>query len=421
MSCNLQLQRNTKVFFSTIDLDGGGTVASMTPANTWRLEVLAGYAVSQSATTQDITSLESGTSPDRSTTRFNTVIDPVEWNFQVYMRPTGEETVSEGDGVSDSANVRPLADWFLWQALFSNAAPAIGGAENSAWQDEGIFSTATRATSANVAAHSPNSSSAQENHLYFLMDNIVYQVKYAAVNEATVDAAIDEIATTTWTGFGRTFVELQGIDRNNAISVFGGVLNDGTDLGATGNANAYAISAASSYHPWASWNVGGTIATASFIKNKLSTIDLHHTPDGGAAVNYVFPVTALSWSWNNNITYLTPEELNTLNSPIGNFTGARTIGGSITAYLRHQDGNSANLLRNIVTDTRVSHSNYANANVQVGGLTAPYVAFYMPAVQYNFPTHSIEDIITVTAEYLAQEPASSCGDGGEVTVFVKKS
>ena len=86
---SLNLQRNSEVFFSTVDLVNNGSSAAMTPSNTWKLEVLAGFAVTSSSATQDITSLESGTNPDRSQQRFNTAINPVDWNFQVYMRPTG--------------------------------------------------------------------------------------------------------------------------------------------------------------------------------------------------------------------------------------------------------------------------------------------------------------------------------------------
>ena len=72
MATALNLQRNSEVYMSTVDLDGGAASTAMTPRNTWRVEVLAGYAASQSSATQDITSLESGLNPDRSTQRFNT-------------------------------------------------------------------------------------------------------------------------------------------------------------------------------------------------------------------------------------------------------------------------------------------------------------------------------------------------------------
>ena len=120
----LNLQRNTEVFMSTVDLSASGTAADMTPRNTWKVEVLAGYAASQSSATQDITSMESGVTPDRSTQRFNTAINPVEWSFQTYLRPTG---VVNNDGVTvagmdrNSGNTQPLADWFLWQSLMSSA------------------------------------------------------------------------------------------------------------------------------------------------------------------------------------------------------------------------------------------------------------------------------------------------------------
>jgi len=442
MSCNLQLQRNTRLFLSTIDIDGGAAVADMTPSNTWRIKVLAGYAVSQAAATQDITALESGTTPDRSTTRFNTAIDPVEWNFQVYIRPTGAENGGDnggGDGISESNNVKAVADWFLWQALMSSTKAATsGGAEDSAWQVGGSFDSVDRSTSTNVAAHSSNFGSAPEYNLYVRMDNIFYQVKQTSVNEATVDATIDSIATTTWTGFGTDLVELTGIKRNNAVSVFGGTLNDGSIVkrnnavsvfggtlndgsAATGNANVLSISETSAYHTWGSYNVAGTLTTSEFIKNRLSSIDINFTPDGGSNTNYVFPVTALSWAWTNNITYLTPEELAALNTPIGNFTGARSITSSITAYLRHDTAESAQFLRDVTNDTRTSHSVAANANVIIGGATAPYMAFYLPATQFEFPVHNIDDIISITGGIQAQEPATSCGAGGEVELFSKRA
>lgn len=420
MSCNLNLQRNTKIFYSTVDLASGDPVGDMVPANTHQIEVLAGYAVSQDAATQDITTLESGLTPDRAVTRFNTAINPVEWNFQCYLKPTGiEDAAADGDGVSSTANVKPVADWFMWQAALSNTAPATGTEEQSAWEDNGIFRSVARSAASNVAAHTPNFAVAQENHLYIVMDNVYYQVSNAAVNEGSVDAAIDNIATTTWTGFGTNLIELRDDDRNNAVSVFGGVLNDGTEVAANGN--AYAVTATASYQPWNSYNVAGSITSASFIKNRLTTLDAFHTPEGGAAVNYTFPVTAMTWTLNNNITYLTPEELATLNSPIGNFAGSRTISGTFSAYLRHGGTQSATFLKNIVEDSRVSHSTAANANLHIGGTSAPYVAFYHPAVQYDFPTHSIEDVISVSAAFQAQETTENCGSGDEVTIFAKKS
>ena len=127
---SLNLQRNSEVFFSTVDIINGAGSTDIKPNNTWKLEVLAGFAVTSSAATQDITSLESGTDPDRSQQRCNTAINPVDWNFQTYLRPTGAETGAAENtttaATNQSGNVKPLADWFMWQSLVSNTKPATG-------------------------------------------------------------------------------------------------------------------------------------------------------------------------------------------------------------------------------------------------------------------------------------------------------
>ena len=195
---SLNLQRNSEVFYSTVDLINGAAVTSMNNENTWKLEVLAGFAVSSSAATQDITSLESGTDPDRSQQRFNTAINPVDWNFQTYLRPTGANSggtaPASGGGTNQTGNVVPLADWYMWQALVSNTSPSSGTTYTSVWKATGgnagkLMSTNVAATSGSHSTRS-NFSTALENHLYFKLDNVIYQVSKATVNQATVDAGI---------------------------------------------------------------------------------------------------------------------------------------------------------------------------------------------------------------------------------------
>src|SRR6056300_489225 len=374
---SLNLQRNSEVFFSTIDLAGGAAATAMTPSNTWKLEVLAGFALTSSAATTDITSLESGTTPDRSQQRFNTAINPVDWNFQTYLRPTGVEVTADSEApgtaanTTDNGNSMPIADWFMWQSLITSTKPASSTDSRSGWETEGKLRSTTVAAAAGKAATATNFSTAQENHLYFKLDNVVYQVGNATVNQATVDAGIEEIATTTWAGFGTDLKELTGADRDKAISVFGGILNAGTSITANSNATA--------------------------------------------------TLSALSFDYNNNITYLTPEELSTLNSPIGQFTGTRAVTGSASMYLRSDDLESAGFLRNISQDTRTSSAQTSNANLIIGGTTAPYVAFQMDAVQFEFPTLATEDVISMSVNFVAQEPTATKGDGGEITIFAKKS
>ena len=427
---SLNLQRNSEVFFSTVDLINGAAMTDMKPNNTWKLEVLAGFAVTSSAATQDITSLESGTDPDRSQQRFNTAINPVDWNFQVYLRPTGVETGAAENTTTaasnQTGNVKPVADWFLWQSLVSNTKPATG--VGTAARDQSVWATGGKLQTTNVAAgtgsHSTRSnfSTASENHMYFKLDNVIYQVSNATVNQATVDAGIEEIATTTWAGFGTTLKELTGTPRNNAISVFGGILNNGTTVTANSTTeNATAITGGA-YHSFAQMNVAGAVGTNSFIKNRLSAIEFHHKASaGGSDEKFTFPVTALSFDYNNNITYLTPEEISALNEPIGQFTGSRAVTGSATMYLRTGDLESAGFLRNISEDSRTSSAQTSNANLIIGGTTAPYVAFQLDACQFEFPQIATDDVISMSVNFVGQEPTATKGTGGEMTMFAKKA
>lgn len=419
---SLNLQRNSEVFLSTVDLAAGAAVTSMTPANTWKLEVLAGFAVTSSSATQDVTSLESGLNPDRSQQRFNTAVNPVDWNFQTYIRPTGVNTPAVANGVSAgttvTGNAKPVADWFMWQALVSNTKVASIG-EQSVWTTGGKLNTTNTAAVPGAASTRSNFASSQENHLYIRLDNVVYQVANASVNQATVDAGIEEIATTTWAGMGSTLIELVGTPRNNAISVFGGILNNGTLV--QSNSNAATITAPAAYHPYNQMNVAGVVSTNSFIKNRLSSIVFNHKASAGAATDtYTFPVTALTFDYNNNMTYLTPEELATLNSPIGQFVGTRAVTGSATMYLRNDTNESAQFLRNIISDSRTSSSATTDANIIIGGSVAPYLAFRLPAVQFEFPQLAIEDVISMSVNFVGQEPATSRGGGGEVTLVAAK-
>jgi hypothetical protein len=422
---SLNLQRNSEVFMSTVDLVNGAQVTAMTPANTWKLEVLAGFAVTSSAATQDITSLESGTTPDRSQQRFNTAINPVDWNFQVYLRPTGVQTGAAENtttaATNQSGNVKPVADWFMWQSLVSNTKVASGAnSERGVWETGGKLRTTNVAAGTGSHSTRSNFSTAVENHIYFKLDNVFYQVSNATVNQATVDAGIEEIATTTWTGFGTTLKELEDLPRNNAVSVFGGTLNDGSTVTANSSTQNGAVTAA--YHAYNQMNVAGAVGTNSFIKNRLSAIEFHHKASaGGSDEKFTFPVTALTFDYNNNVTYLTPEELSALNEPIGQFTGTRAVTGSATMYLRAGELESAGFLRNIANDSRTSSAQTSNANLIIGGTTAPYVAFQLDATQFEFPQLATEDVISMTVNFVGQEPTASKGDGGEVTIFAAKS
>ena len=49
------------------------------------------------------------------------------------------------------------------------------------------------------------------------------------------------------------------------------------------------------------------------------------------------------------------------------------------------------------------------------------VSFQLDACQFEFPQVATEDVISMSVNFVAQEPTASKGDGGEVKIFAAKS
>ena len=109
-------------------------------------------------------------------------------------------------------------------------------------------------------------------------------------------------------------------------------------------------------------------------------------------------------------------------SPLGCAVGADAVTGSATMYLRAGDLESSGFLRNISEDSRTSSAQTSNANLIIGGSTSgdPQVAFQLDACQFEFPQVQTEDVVSMTVNFVGQEPTATKGDGGEVTIFAAK-
>lgn len=392
----------------------------MTPSNTWKLDILSGFAVSADSITRQLEHNQLGDNIDRSSYSFTTGRNPVDWNFSVYLRTTGIERGAAPGGTSlytnASGNAKPTADWYLWQALVSNTAPA-STVEQSVWRSQGQLTTA--AYGAGIGTHASRSSSAirPEGTLYFKLDNVIYRVANAIVNSATLTAGIEEIVTVEWAGKGSSLVELLGIYRDRAVSVFGGVLNSGAT--AVANANAATLSRAQSYHPYNRINVSGTVSSIPYIKNRLSAIELTHTLDDASIVGptqerttntFTFPVTAFSLEYTNSVDYVTSDRLGRVNNVATGYSTSRRISGSLSMYLRSGANSSTQFLREIASSSELTSAPRANARIYIGGRTAPYMSAFMPAVHFTYPVISSEDILSLSTNFTAQETSPRASD-----------
>lgn len=401
----LQLQRNSEVFYSSVDLVNTSSTA-MTPANTWKLDILSGFAVTASSATRDISRTQHGNNIDRSTSTYNIARNPVDWNFTTYLRCTGAEQPSVAGstttGTNNSGNVKPVADWFMWQSLISNTAPART-AEQSVWFGQGQISTQSTASALGSHASRSTSAARPEGSLYFKLDNVIYRVANAVVDSASLNAGINEIVTVEWSGKGSDLVELQGGPRDRAITVFGGILNSGISVAA--NANAAALSRQSSYHPYSTMNVAGVISSARYIKNRLSVIELGYNSN-----TYSFPVTNFSLQYSNQLKYISREQLGRINNVVTGYSTDKSITGSLTMYLRPGANSSTQFLQEVRTNEILDVGATANARIYIGGRSGPYVEAYMPAVNYSYPTISTEDVMSMSVDFRAQQSAPSAND-----------
>jgi len=443
----INLLRNTKVFFTTLTKDTVST-AAISPANTWELQVLGDFSYSQGTEQETITLNEAGSTPTRGQRSFNTAINPVDWSFGTYVRPyavtattvsatagtysgtvatltAAGHTLQVGDLISvsgatpaaydvTSAYVTAIAGNDVSYVIASDpggpttvqpsivkiartTAPeallwnAIAGAA-----DLYASSTWTEAASTAVASFAnSNAHQLARFALIFKVDNSIYFVENCAVNQADVSFGIDEIASISWTGQGTELIRL-------------------SDTGYVA-----ALQAIQAANTWKS--------TADFITNKLSTVTLtgyNIYTDGvtsTATQAYTLALTGGQITISNNIQYLTPEVLGVVNKPIGYYTGTRAISGNITAYLKVAaagDGGTkyaSELLEELTAHSTLAPDNTFKAELKLGaaGGTFPYVNFSMPAAMLQIPNVEVQDVVSTTINFTAQASTGT----GDTTAF----
>ena len=155
----------------------------------------------------------------------------------------------------------------------------------------------------------------------------------------------------------------------------------------------------------------GTAATNNFIRNRLTSLDVAPgdttTFPGNASNKYSLTLTGGNITITNNITYLVPEELGTVNIPIENITGARSVTGSFTCYLTLDDSNystsgtSADFFNDLTSTAALQKVvNEFDLTFAIGGTAGtPRLEFGLPKAHVEIPAHSIEDVISLETTF----------------------
>lgn len=374
----LQFTRNATVYVELVD--GSGT-----HVEAWKLSVLDGFSFTQSINSSEITISEAGTTSRRARLLFNDSLAPVEWSMSTYARPIV------------SSSVVHMPEEPLWGMLMGSDSynPATGvfynsviGAENAT--NANVNTPAATTNTFDFSASNVSSFGDRWN-IYFSFEdgsNIqVYKLDSSVVNSCSVDFDIDGIATIQWSGFAKTLT-----DSGTSVP---------SDL--TG---AQAI---------------GITETTNFIRNRISTVTLSRTDVSPDDV-YNLVLTGGSFSIENNVSYLTPEELGIVNAPLANITGARAISGSMTCYLDNDQSNSKSgeLFADLVSDTTTVR-NVFDMSINIGGETSatPRIAFDLPTAHLEIPTINVEDLLTLEINFHGQVASGNVDNTDEATIIYK--
>lgn len=374
----LNLVRNSKVFFTTnVDASGKVLATGASATNTQEIQVLDGFTFSQNTNSDTVTIMEGGAAPVRGQRAFNTSLAPVDYSFSTYIRPSFDDTNSL---VIAEENV-------LWNAIAGTAAVGSAGA---GWTAGATYSTAAFANS--------NAHQLQKFGMIFIVDQVAYAVDNCSLNQVTIDFGLDAIATAAWTGQGTTLRQL-----GNGITATGGTFA-GTGIAGTFKAKN---------------------TTADYITNKLSTVALSLVKDlkdsTGATVAasgtaYTLALTGGSITINNNINYITPANLGTVNLPVTYYTGQRAISGTVNAYLKTgaSETGTGKLLANMLTAASVTIEPMFAMAISIGGGANPIkVVLDMPSAVLTIPTIDVQQVVSTAINFTAQ---GSTGTGNS-TVY----
>ena len=363
------LIRNSRVFWtSNVNTTTGAVNSSgFLPANTREIQVLDGFSFSQNTTSETVTLNEAGATPVRGQRSFNTALDPADFTFTTYMRP------------QDAGATITCEEAVLWNAMFSDKP--IGDAA-AAWTDN--------STNAVAVLTNSNKHQLQQFGMIIVVDDTAFIIDNCVLNTATVDFGLDAIASVQWAGQG-------------------GVLRQITAPTITGNANLATGGALSG-------SLAGTflqkVTTCPYIANKLSIVTLDSGITLGTGTAYTVALTGGSLTISNNVTYLTPANLATVNKPVTYFTSTRSITGSLNAYLRTGSGQTAALLTSMLASSETAVDPAFSVNISIGGTGTTKVDFLMPAIVLTIPTVNAEQVVSTTINFTAQGSASGAFDIG---------
>ena len=378
--------------------------------NTFRLGVLDGYSFSQGSDSTDVTISEAGAAPNRGSKTFNDSLPPAEWSFATYVRPFVHGTNSFRNALDHDC-----VENILWAALSGTALPGDAAADG-----RGVVVGTTAQGGSQCNFEKSDVHELMKLNLYFALENTTYRLNDAQVNQAEVDFSIDGIAQITWSGNATTIDQVGEAIEDPSKYIIQGT-SAGTPTSGTNDLYRETFNYADTTGP----------SDADYLRNKLSTLYLDADLQGGGSTTqgldnrtYDINITGGSLTIANNVTYVTPETIGVVDKPIGSFTGARVISGSLNMYLDTKTNGSNQLMTDLSNATDII-TNVFDMRLFMGvsgtvgsdgdamgadDFTGPGVEFNMPRTHVQVPVIEVGDLISVSLEFSAHGTDLLTGD-----------
>jgi len=415
--------RDTKVFMKwTVDDENATDTL-------YEIPVLDGYSFSQATNSSEITLSEAADSSGnskRGRAMFNDSFAPAEWSFSTYMRPTtsaAADTWAAATTGHAGSSKKFAVEGPLWAAMSATSYDYAQGGDS---------------TAITAGTWEPNEFNFQNSNkvalgvfdLYFVLGAAkdtatalyttgtegvtIYKISDCSIGSASIDFDIEGLAAIAWSGQGKKIKEV-------------------TQLKTTAGATSPAVTGEE--YTTKGLISEGISSTSNYIRQKLTSLaisfdlsDSTGAPSGvasdgetqlGADKTYSVVLTGGNITIENNLTYLTPETLGSVNQPLGHVMGTRSVSGNFTCYLNNVTDGSMDLLEDLhEADTVITNS--FDMTFSIGGASAPKVAVAVPNCHLELPTHAIDDVIGVDVNFHALpadlSDATASNSANEITV-----
>jgi hypothetical protein len=328
--------------------------------------------------------------------RFNSAVTVVSTGttlvLQYETKPYSDSLTSTALGSGESIN------------LFTNCVPVLYKSSWASGVSDNRTSGGTNTFAdwfAQATSNSSNLNQLQKFGMVFLIDQVTYAIDNCVLNEVTVDFGIDAIATASWSGQGTSV-------RQISTNLVAAVTNKDAYYGSfTGTVSDVAGGTTTSIGNYYNKNID-----AGYITNKLSTcvltVQKAMTKVGSGSVSagtsYTVPLTGGSITISNNVTYVTPSALGVVNQPLTYFTGARSITGTLNAYLKTGTTNATgNLLSDMLSVAANTVEPVVGIALDIGGSSNKTRAMIdLPFTVLSVPNVDVQQVVSMSVGFNAQ-------------------